>query len=380
MNAKTGETLLKGLAENLFLPTASLSYSNESTNEQYPLASQSDHTQALDAITQLLDKHPMLKTSLIAVGHRVVHGGESFSESVLIDDLVIDAIDKTSLMAPLHNPANLAGITTAQRAFPHLPHVAVFDTAFFQTLPKHAYMYGLPKRLYKEHSIRKYGFHGTSHYFVSHRAAKLLGKAIETCNLITAHLGNGCSISAIKNGKAIDTSLGFTPLEGLVMGTRSGDIDPSLPSYLIEHLNYTASDVTTMLNKASGLLGISGVSNDCRELEAQAACGDANAQLALDVFCYRLVKYIGSYMAITGPLDALVFTGGIGENSALIRNQVIKQLAHMGLALSESANNTIRFGKSGAINHPNSLPIFAIATNEEWVIAKDAYELAGASD
>jgi acetate kinase len=279
-------------------------------------------------------------------------------------------------MAPLHNPANVKGIKSAQLAFPHLPHVAVFDTAFFQTLPPHAYLYALPYTLYTEHGIRAYGFHGTSHYFVSQRAAHMLNKDYATCNLITAHLGNGCSIAAIKQGKAIDTSMGFTPLEGLIMGTRSGDIDPSVPGFLINQLGYTATEVDTLLNKASGLKGISQLTNDCRELEQQASKGNLQAQLALDMFCYRLVKYIGGYMAVVGPLDALVFTGGIGENSSYIRSKVIQQLAHLGLVINEGLNAEMRFGKSGIISNKNSVCVMAIPTNEELVIAQDTAKIA----
>jgi acetate kinase len=248
----------------------------------------------------------------------------------------------------------------------------VFDTAFFQTMPKHAYLYALPYELYQKHNIRRYGFHGSSHYFVAHETASALKKEITDCNLITAHLGNGCSIAAIRQGKAIDTSFGFTPLEGLVMGTRCGDIDPSLPTYLVEQLGYSVAQVSALLNKESGLLGISKLSNDCRTLEQQAKEGNQQAKLALDMFIYRLVKYIGAYLAVVGPLDALVFTGGIGENSAYIRENTISQLAHMGFQLDPDKNLQMRFGKSGRISHAQSKPIFAIATNEEWVIAKDA--------
>ena len=252
----------------------------------------------------------------------------------------------------------------------------MFDTAFFQTIPKHAYLYALPYELYQQHNIRRYGFHGTSHYFVAHEAANALKKELSACSLITAHLGNGCSIAAIKQGKAIDTSLGFTPLEGLVMGTRCGDIDPSLPTYLIEQLGYSVSEVSELLNKKSGLLGISELSNDCRILEQQANDGNQQAQLALDMFIYRLVKYIGAYIAVVGPLDALVFTGGIGENSAYVRENTINQLTHLGLQLDPDKNLQMRFGQSGLISHTHSKPIFAIATNEEWVIAKDTIKYA----
>jgi acetate kinase len=372
IEAKTGTSPLHGLAENLGTASSKLGFSYQHKQHDGELPVNTDHQQALAVIADTLKQFEHLSQRIVAVGHRVVHGGEYFTHSTLINEQVIHAIEKTSLMAPLHNPVNLTGINSAQSAFPHLPHIAVFDTAFFQTMPKHAYLYALPYELYQQHNIRRYGFHGTSHYYVAHEAAKALKKALGNCNLITAHLGNGCSIAAIRQGKAIDTSLGFTPLEGLVMGTRCGDIDPSLPTYLIEQLGYSASEVSELLNKASGLLGISKLSNDCRVLEKQANEGNQQAKLALDIFIYRLVKYIGAYLAVVGPLDALVFTGGIGENSAYIRENTINQLQHLGLELDADKNLEMRFGQSGLISHTGSKPIFAIATNEEWVIAKDA--------
>jgi acetate kinase len=372
IEAKTGATPLHGLAENLGTASSRLGFSYQNEQHNGKLPSNADHQQALAVIADTLKQFEHLSQQIVSVGHRVVHGGETFTRSTLIDDQVKQAIEQTSLMAPLHNPANLAGITSAQEAFPNLPHVAVFDTAFFQTMPRHAYLYALPYELYQEHNIRRYGFHGSSHYFVAHEVAHTLKKELSDCNLITAHLGNGCSIAAIRQGKAIDTSLGFTPLEGLVMGTRCGDIDPSLPTYLVEQLGYSVAKVSTLLNKESGLLGISQLSNDCRTLEQQASEGNQQAKLALDMFIYRLVKYIGAYLAVVGPLDALVFTGGIGENSAYIRQHTINQLEHLGLKLDAEKNLLIRFGQSGLISHTHSKPIFAIATNEEWVIAKDA--------
>lgn len=376
IHATSGESPLSGIAENLFTENALMKFSVNGKNHKQAIVMPGDHQQALQDIVDILTADEPLKRQLVAVGHRVVHGGEYFSESVVINDAVVQAIQETASMAPLHNPANLAGIESAQLAFPTLPQIAVFDTAFFQTLPQKAFLYALPYRLYKEHGIRKYGFHGTSHAFVSQRAATMLHKNYDECNLITAHLGNGCSIAAIRQGRAIDTSLGFTPLEGLIMGTRSGDIDPSLPSFMIEQLGYTAEKVNILLNKSSGLLGISELSNDCRTLEEQAKQGNAQAQLALDMFCYRLVKYIGSYMAIVGKLDALIFTGGIGENSAYVRNMVVSQLSHLGLGIEDSDNLQMRFGTSGAIHQQGCTPIFAIATNEEWVIAQDAERLS----
>ena len=374
IEAKTGSAPLHGLAENLGTASSRLVFSYQHKEHDVKLPVNTDHQQALVVIAKKLKQFKHLSQKIVAVGHRVVHGGETFTHSSLINDQVKQAIQQTSLMAPLHNPANLAGINSAQTSYPHLPHVAVFDTAFFQTMPKHAYLYALPYELYQQHNIRRYGFHGSSHYFVAHQGANFLKKELSACNLITAHLGNGCSIAAIKQGKAIDTSLGFTPLEGLMMGTRCGDIDPSLPTYLVEQLGYSAAKVNEMLNKESGLLGISKFSNDCRTLEQQAKEGNQQAQLALDMFIYRLVKYIGAYLAIVGPLDALIFTGGIGENSAYIRENTIEQLSHMGLQLDPKKNLQMRFGQSGLISHTHSKPIFAIATNEEWVIAKDTIQ------
>lgn len=374
IEAKTGSAPLHGLAENLGTASSRLVFSYQHKEHDVELPVNTDHQQALVVIAKTLKQFKHLSQKIVAVGHRVVHGGETFTHSSLINDQVKQAIQQTSLMAPLHNPANLAGINSAQTSYPHLPHVAVFDTAFFQTMPKHAYLYALPYELYQQHNIRRYGFHGSSHYFVAHQGANFLKKELSACNLITAHLGNGCSIAAIKQGKAIDTSLGFTPLEGLMMGTRCGDIDPSLPTYLVEQLGYSAAKVNEMLNKESGLLGISKFSNDCRTLEQQAKEGNQQAQLALDMFIYRLVKYIGAYLAIVGPLDALIFTGGIGENSAYIRENTIEQLSHMGLQLDPQKNLQMRFGQSGLISHTHSKPIFAIATNEEWVIAKDTIQ------
>jgi acetate kinase len=372
----SGEAPLQGIAENLGADNSQMRYSYGQDKTNIKLTTNATHKDALDSIEHVLKKFDALRASLVAIGHRVVHGGEKFTHSCLIDDSVKQAISKMSYMAPLHNPAHVAGIDSAQIAFPQLPQVAVFDTAFFQTVPKHAYLYALPYSLYEQHRIRKYGFHGSSHYFVSGQAAKLLKKRIEDCNLITAHLGNGCSIAAIKQGKAIDTSMGFTPLEGLIMGTRCGDIDPSVATFLIENLNYSAAQVSAVMNTQSGLQGISQLTNDCRTLEQEQAQGNKQAKLALDMFIYRLVKYIGSYLAIVGPLDALVFTGGIGENSNYIRQQTISQLTHLGFSLDENLNNEMRFGHSGLISRPSSKNILAIATNEEWVIAQDTVKYA----
>lgn len=371
MNAETGRACLTGLAENIGNPDARIKYKSPDTTV-VTLPTNADHKVALSYVQAIVEEQDAAPA---AVGHRVVHGGETFTQSVLINDDVKRAIAANFHMAPLHNPANLLGIESAQHAFPELPQIAVFDTAFFQSMPQHAYMYALPRELYEKHGIRRYGFHGSSHYFVSQECAKLIGKPIENTNAITAHLGNGCSIAAIKNGKAVDTSLGFTPLEGLVMGTRCGDLDPSLPSVIAQLLEISPTEVDSLLNRKSGLLGLSGLSNDCRTLETAAAKGDQHANLALTVFCYRLAKYIASYLVATGPIDALVFTGGIGENSSMIRDKVVTQLTHLGFNIDPQKNLDTRFGAQGDIS-ASGIPTLVIPTNEEWVIAKDAIQIS----
>ncbi|MBO1254711.1 acetate kinase [Alteromonas sp. 5E99-2] len=375
VDAQSGHANLTGLAENMGSHDARLSYKVAGEKHALSLPSGASHQVALAEIQRIIKAQP---GEPIGVGHRVVHGGEKFKEAVVITQEVKQAIAHHAIMAPLHNPANLMGIESAEQAFPGLTHVAVFDTAFFQTMPEHAYLYALPKSLYRDHGIRRYGFHGTSHQYVSEVASDTLNIPYENINLITAHLGNGCSVAAIKQGQAIDTSLGFTPLEGLVMGTRCGDIDPSLPSILSKQLNKSMDEIDSMLNKASGLLGISEDSNDCRTLEEAALEGDANAQLALQMFCYRLAKYIGSYLVVAGPIDGLVFTGGIGENSSYIRTTTLAMLAHLGFTLDENKNLDARFGNSGNISAEGT-PILVIPTNEEWMIAKDTQRLTSST-
>ena len=280
-------------------------------------------------------------------------------------------------MAPLHNMANLKGITTAQEAYPDLPHVVVFDTSFFQKMPEKAYLYALPKALYRDHGIRRYGFHGTSHKFILDSTAALLDKPVAQTSIISAHLGNGCSVTAIEQGVAVDTSLGFTPLEGLIMGTRSGDLDPSLPGTLQNKLGKTADEINDLLNKSSGLLGISELSNDCRTLEDAAIEGHEGAKLAIEMFCYRLAKYISGYMIAVPSLDAIVFTGGIGENSSLIRETTMGYFSHLGVDIDTDRNLQARFGKGGDIASDSSNKrVFVVPTNEEWVIAAEAATFA----
>jgi len=309
-----------------------------------------------------------------AVGHRVVHGGERFTHSVLITDEVLRGIEDCIDLAPLHNPANIKGITAARDVFGSgLPQAAVFDTAFHQTLPDHAYLYALPYQLYRRHRVRRYGFHGTSHRYVAYRYRQLRGLEREQTNIITLHLGNGCSAAAIRAGDSVDTSMGLTPLEGLVMGTRSGDLDPAIVDFLAAKEGLSANEVETLLNKQSGLLGISGLTNDMRELLDEAhENNDRRARLAVEIFCYRARKYIGSYLAAMGGADAVVFTGGIGENSAEVRARICQNLEWMGLELDDEQNAAHVDGREGLISKEGSrLAAYVIPTDEELLIARD---------
>lgn len=374
INAETGEAGLSGIAEALGNEDACLSYKYDGKKEKIALSANADHTEALNVIQNIISGTGVTP---IAIGHRVVHGGERFKHAALVDDSVLNAIEDYASMAPLHNMANLKGIVTAQAAYPDLPHVVVFDTSFFQTLPKKAYIYALPMSLYREHGIRRYGFHGTSHKFILDSMAKILNKPVADTSIISAHLGNGCSVSAIEKGEAVDTSLGFIPLEGLVMGTRCGDLDPGLPGTLQKKLGKTADEISDLLNKQSGLLGISELSNDCRTLEEAASEGHEGALLSIEIFCYRLAKYIAGYMVAVPTLDAIVFTGGIGENSSLIRETTMGYFAHFGVVLDEQKNLDARFGNGGEITSPNSTKsVYVVPTNEEWVIAAEAATFA----
>lgn len=310
-----------------------------------------------------------------AVGHRVVHGGEKFTQSALITDETLRAIEDCIELAPLHNPANIRGIQAAREVFgPGLPQVAVFDTAFHQTLPDYAYLYALPYQWYRRHRIRRYGFHGTSHRYVAYRYRKLLGLEREQTNIVTLHLGNGCSAAAIRAGDSVDTSMGLTPLEGLVMGTRSGDMDPAIIDFIAAKEGLSAQEVDTVLNKQSGLIGISGLTNDMRELLDEAReSDDRRARLAIEIFCYRIRKYVGAYLAALGGADALVFTGGIGENSAEVRARVCEGLGWMGIELEPKLNDEMVARREGLISRENSrLAVYVIPTDEELLIARDA--------
>ncbi|MCL1090463.1 acetate kinase [Shewanella profunda] len=376
IDAQTGDDQISGLAECFGLEDSRIKWKINGEKQEAALGAFTAHREAVEFIVnKILAGQPELAAQIQAVGHRIVHGGEKFTRSVIIDDSVIAGIEDCASLAPLHNPAHLIGIRAAMASFPKLPQVAVFDTAFHQSMPDRAYVYALPYKLYREHGIRRYGMHGTSHLFVSREAAKMLNKPLAETNVICAHLGNGASVTAVKGGKSVDTSMGLTPLEGLVMGTRCGDIDPSIIYHLVHQLGYTLEEVNNLMNKQSGLLGISELTNDCRGIEEGYADGHKGATLALEIFCYRLAKYIASYTVPLGRLDAIVFTGGIGENSNLIREKVLNLLEIFNFHVDSERNKAARFGKKGIITQDNSTIAMVIPTNEEWVIAEDSIKL-----
>ena len=370
IDSKNDFMIAKGVVEKIGSGSAILRYKPEGKNEIREVMEVPNHEFAIKlALNTLTDKsRGVIKSvnEIAAIGHRVVHGGETFSGSVIITEDVIKEIKKCILFAPLHNPANLKGIEACSALISGVPHVAVFDTAFHQQIPTKAYLYGLPFAIYEKHKIRRYGFHGTSHWYVSKKAAVLLNKTYDNCRTITCHLGNGASIAAVKNGVSIDTSMGFTPLEGLIMGTRCGDIDPAIVPYLMEKENLNSKEVDNLMNKTSGLKGISKTSNDMREIEEEAEAGSELHKLALDVFCYRIKKYIGSYSAVLGGVDVVVFTGGIGENSSVVRENVCENLEYLGVKLDKEKNQkneqSISTGKT---------KVLVIPTNEELAIAQE---------
>jgi acetate kinase len=344
-----------------------------------------DHDQAMAVILKRLmhdgdaARRPAPNEPIAAVGHRVVHGGEEFTGSVLIDDQVIASIEKTANLAPLHNPPNLTGIRAAMHALPRAPQVACFDTAFHSTIPQVAYTYALPYELYEKLGVRRYGFHGTSHRYVARRAAAMLGRDKYDINCITCHLGNGSSITAVRDGRSADTSMGLTPLEGMVMGTRCGDIDPAILFYLAQN-GYEWSALNDLCNKKSGVLGLSGLSNDMRTLIEQAAAGHERARLAIDVYCYRVKKYIGAYYAVLGRLDAVVFTGGIGENAAPVREKICSGMEPLGIKLDSKSNNEPSSAERRIDARSGGVAVLVIPTDEEGVIAADTYQLAAAAN
>jgi len=370
-----GERLLvKGIADKIGLEDSFLrSEGLDGRQDLRPMAL-ADHRAALKAIIDMLhsrDRAGEAAGRIGGVGHRVVHGGERFGESVLIDNGVMDALRQLVELAPLHNPPSILGIEICREMLPGVPNVAVFDTAIHQTMPPKAYLYGLPLYLYRKHGIRKYGFHGTSHAYVAKEAARHLGRPLEELKMITCHLGNGCSITAFERGRSIDTSMGFTPLEGLVMGTRSGDVDPAVPLYLTKDLAMSPDEVDDLLNQESGLKGLCG-ERDMRDIEAQARQGRAAAQTAIDVFVYRIQKYIGAYTAVLGGVDVIVFTAGIGENSPYIRREVLRPFGYLGLRIDERRNQE---GQTVFSCADSAVFAMRVPTNEELVIARDTCNL-----
>lgn len=373
----SGDVLLSCLAEKLGLADAYITFKANGEKHKVELTANPNHTGAVEAMMEEL-KARGLESSIAAVGHRVVSGGELYSDSILVTDEVLDGIEKCIPLAPLHNPANLLGIRAAQAIFKGLPNVVVFDTAFHQTMPEHAYTYAVPRELYRKYGLRRYGFHGTSYRYVADEAARFLGKDKNSLRMVIAHLGNGASITAVANGESKDTSMGLTPLEGLVMGTRAGDIDASVFSFLAQNANMTIEQVTDLLNKKSGLLGISELSSDCRAIEEGAAEGHEGAKLALEIFAYRLAKYVASMAVAAGGIDALVFTGGIGENSDTIRAKVLNYIAFLGATVDAEGNQKARFGNAGIITTADSKVVgVVIPTNEELMIAQDTARLSG---
>jgi len=374
MDPEKNHTKMSGLIQRIGSKDASIKYSKNKKTTSRKL-SNIGYQDALEVITDIIDSEKSIARNILAVGHRVVHGGEKFTKSVIITDKILKAIRDCATLAPLHNPANILGIEGAIKAFPGKKQIAVFDTAFHQTMPNHAYIYPIPYELYKKHQVRRYGFHGTSHKFVSAEGAKTLKKDLKKSAFITTHLGNGCSVAAILNGKSVDTSMGLTPLEGLVMGTRSGDIDPSIHVHLVDNLGFDIHKVTDILNKESGLLGISGIDSDMRTVEEKAKKGNKRAILAIEIFCYKLAKYIASLIVPLGKLDALIFTGGIGENSETVRAKTLSWLKFFDFKI-DSKSNAINGKKTKGVITKKGGPIaIVVPTNEELMIAKDTLSL-----
>lgn len=379
IDSDSEKVIAKGLCERIGIDGSVISYSPAGGEKIINETPMPDHKRAIElVIAALTDEKTGVVKSLSeigAVGHRIVHGGEKFTKSVVITDKVKKAIEDVSDLAPLHNPANLIGVNACEELMPGVKNVAVFDTAFHQTMPEESYLYGLPYDLYEKYRIRRYGFHGTSHAFVSDRLAELVGKDKKELKLIVAHLGNGASISAVKNGSCVDTSMGLTPLEGLIMGTRSGDLDPSIVEFLCKKENISVSEALNILNKKSGVLGLSSnLSSDFRDLEEGYEKANAGAKRAIDGFVLRVVKYIGSYVAEMNGVDAIAFTAGVGENSVFVRKMVVERLSYLGITLDEAANNTR--GEDKLISTADSkVKVFIVPTNEELAIARDTVAL-----
>lgn len=379
INSKSEEVIAKGLCERIGIEGGKMIYTPAGGEKQEKEIPMKDHTEAVRLVLEALtDPDTGVVKSLEeigAVGHRIVHGGEKFASSTLITDEVMEAIEGCNDLAPLHNPANLIGIRACRELMPQTPMTAVFDTAFHQTMPEEAYLYGIPYRYYEDYKVRRYGFHGTSHSYVSHRAAELMQKDYEDLKIIVCHLGNGASVSAVKNGRCVDTSMGLTPLEGLIMGTRSGDLDPAIVEFLCNKENKSVGEILTVLNKESGVLGLSGgFSSDFRDLEKAYRAGDEAAIRTMKGFAYRVAKYIGAYTAAMNGVDVICFTAGIGENNPLIRTMISSYLGYLGVTLSEEAN--AGRGEDALISTPESkTKVYVIPTNEELTIARETVAL-----
>ena len=379
INSGTEEVIAKGLCERIGIEGSQIAYTPAGGEKVVTATPMENHTTAIrlviDALTD--EKCGVVKSlkEIGAVGHRIVHGGEKFASSTLITDEVLKAIEDCNDLAPLHNPANLIGIRACQELMPDTPMVAVFDTAFHQTMPKEAYLYGIPYHYYEDYKVRRYGFHGTSHSYVSHQAAGMLGRNYEDLKVIVCHLGNGASVSAVKNGKCVDTSMGLTPLEGLIMGTRSGDLDPAIIEYLCNKEKKSVQEILNVLNKESGVLGLSGgFSSDFRDLEKAYNEGEEKAIRTMNAFAYRVVKYVGAYAAAMNGVDVICFTAGIGENNPLIRKMIISYLGYLGITLDEEANTTR--GEDAVISTEDSkVKVLVIPTNEELAIARETAAL-----
>lgn len=379
IDSESEQCIAKGLCERIGIEGSQITYTPAGGEKETKVTPMPDHTEAIRLVLEALtgEKSGVVKSleEIGAVGHRVVHGGEKFAQSVIIDDEVLKAIEACNDLAPLHNPANLIGINACRKLMPGTPMVAVFDTAFHQTMPQEAYMYGLPVEYYEKYKIRRYGFHGTSHSYVSKRAAEVLGVPYESLKTIVCHLGNGASVSAVKNGKCVDTSMGLTPLEGLIMGTRSGDIDPAIIEFLAHKENKSIDEIMNILNKKSGVLGLSNnLSSDFRDLEEGYHKGDTYAACAMKTFAYRVAKYIGAYTAAMNGVDLICFTAGVGENAALVRTMICEYLGYLGVTLDQEANG--KRGEDIVISTPDSrTKVMVIPTNEELAIARETVRL-----
>ena len=379
IDSESEKCIAKGICERIGIDGSRIVYTPAGGEKEITEAPMADHTDAIRLVLEALmnDKTGVVKSldEISAVGHRIVHGGEKFSESVVITDEVMEAVEECNDLAPLHNPANLIGITACKKLMPDTPMVGVFDTAFHQTMPEEAYMYGLPYEYYQKYKVRRYGFHGTSHSYVSKRAAEVLGEQYEDLKIIVCHLGNGASVSAVKNGKCVDTSMGLTPLEGLIMGTRCGDIDPAIIEYIANKENKNLGEVIAILNKKSGVLGLSdNLSSDFRDLEDGYFAGNEKAIRTMKTFCYHVAKYIGAYTAAMNGVDVICFTAGVGENGPLVRTMVCEYLGYLGIKLDEEANN--KRGQDLEITVPGcATKVMVIPTNEELAIARETVRL-----